>query len=153
MQVSSRFTIAVHILACIEYFGKDYKLTSDFLAGSIGINSVNVRKILQRLSAAGIITVKRGTGGITVNRDYTEISLYDLFAAVGSLEDRRLFRFHDRPNPACPVGGNIHRALDEKLNNAQRAMEEELKRTPVSEVIREIHAANQEKKTPHARRS
>ena len=33
MQISSRFTIAVHIFACIKTFENDYKITSDFLAG------------------------------------------------------------------------------------------------------------------------
>ncbi|KAI4445824.1 hypothetical protein C823_000341 [Eubacterium plexicaudatum ASF492] len=33
MQISSRFTLAVHILACIDAFKDDYKVTSDFLAG------------------------------------------------------------------------------------------------------------------------
>ena len=142
MQISSRFTIAVHILACIEYFGNDYKITSEFLAGSIGINPVNVRKILQRLSAAGILTVKRGSGGITVNKDYSEISLYELFVAVESLENQKLFHFHEHPNGACPV---IHRALDGKLDEVQTVMEEKLKSIRVSDITKEIHLANAKK--------
>ena len=35
MQISSRFTIAVHVLVCIETFKNDYKVTSDFLALSV----------------------------------------------------------------------------------------------------------------------
>ena len=145
MQISSRFTISVHILACIEYFGNDYKITSEFLAGSIGINPVNVRKILQRLSAAGILTVKRGSGGITVNKDYSEISLYELFVAVESLENQKLFHFHEHPNGACPVGGTIHRALDGKLDEVQTVMEEKLKSIRVSDITKEIHLANAKK--------
>ena len=34
MQISSRFTLAVHIFACIDTFGGEYKVTSDFLAGA-----------------------------------------------------------------------------------------------------------------------
>ena len=29
MQISSRFTIAIHIFACIDTFQNDYKVTSD----------------------------------------------------------------------------------------------------------------------------
>ena len=36
MQISTKFTIAIHILAAVEYFGKEEKVTSDFLASSIG---------------------------------------------------------------------------------------------------------------------
>ena len=32
MQISSRFTIAVHIFACIDTFETQYKITSEFLA-------------------------------------------------------------------------------------------------------------------------
>ncbi len=32
MQISSRFTIAIHIFSCIDVFQNEYKITSDFLA-------------------------------------------------------------------------------------------------------------------------
>ena len=44
MQFSSRTTIAVHILLCTVLFEKDYKITSDFLAGSVNVNPVIIRK-------------------------------------------------------------------------------------------------------------
>lgn len=62
MQISSRFTIAVHILICIETFKNDYKITSDFLASSVNANAVVIRRLLQQLKKAGIINVKRGSG-------------------------------------------------------------------------------------------
>ena len=46
MQISSRFTLAVHIFACIDTFGNEYKVTSDFLAGITNVNPVIIRKIL-----------------------------------------------------------------------------------------------------------
>ena len=46
MQISSRFTIALHIFACVEVFKDECRITSDFLAGSINTNPVIVRKIL-----------------------------------------------------------------------------------------------------------
>jgi len=49
MQISSRFTIAVHIFACIDTFGNDQKITSDFLSTSINVNPVIIRKILSSL--------------------------------------------------------------------------------------------------------
>ena len=64
MQISSRFTIAVHIFACIEAFGDQHKLTSDFLAGSVNVNPVIIRKTMSQLQKAGLIKVARGTGGM-----------------------------------------------------------------------------------------
>ncbi|CDD64615.1 rrf2 family protein [Firmicutes bacterium CAG:882] len=43
MQISSRFTLAVHIFACIEAFGDENKVTSDFLAASANVNPVIMR--------------------------------------------------------------------------------------------------------------
>ncbi len=48
MQISSRFTMAIHMFACIDTF-TDQKMTSDFMAASIGTNPVIVKKILQQL--------------------------------------------------------------------------------------------------------
>ena len=33
MQITSRFTIAVHIITCIHCFQDDYKVTSNFIQG------------------------------------------------------------------------------------------------------------------------
>lgn len=40
MQIASKFTVAVHILTCIEIFGSERRVTSDFLSGSTGVNAV-----------------------------------------------------------------------------------------------------------------
>lgn len=128
MQISSRFTIALHIFTCIETFKNDYKITSDFLAGSINTNPVIIRKILTQLKNAGLITVARGTGGISPTRPLKEISFYDVYQAIEPVENGDLFNFHSSPNPQCPVGKNIHALLDGKLKAIQLAMENEMKK-------------------------
>ena len=75
MQISSRFTIAVHIFACIDTFEKDHKITSDFLADSINVNPVIIRKLLSQLKNAGLIQVKRGSGGASFSRPLEDICL------------------------------------------------------------------------------
>ena len=54
MQISTKFTIAIHIIAAAHYFGGDTKVTSDLLASSIGSNPVIIRNIMSDLAAAGI---------------------------------------------------------------------------------------------------
>lgn len=128
MQISSRFTVALHIFTCVDTFKDEYKVTSDFLAGSIGTNPVIIRKLLTQLKNAGLITVARGTGGIELTRDLSEITFYDVYEAIEPVEDGDLFRFHEAPNPKCPVGRNIHTLLDDKLKDIQNAMENEMKK-------------------------
>ena len=137
MQISSRFTIALHIFSCIDVFKKDYKITSDFLARSINTNPVIIRKILQQLKNAGLIIVKRGTGGAEIAKPLDEISFYDVYKAVESLEDDTLFHFHENPNILCPVGKNIHFLLDKKLQNIQKAMEDEMKKYTIADLSKE----------------
>ena len=127
MQISSRFTIGLHILTAIDMFQKDYKVTSDFLAGSIRTNPVVVQKILGQLKKAGLIHSSQGVAGITMAKPLEEISFYDVYSAIEPVEDGDLFRFHDDPNPDCPVGRNIHELLDGKLREIQSAMEEKMR--------------------------
>lgn len=144
MQISSRFTIAVHIFTCIDFFQGEYAITSEFLAGSINVNAVTVRRILLQLKAAGLIKISRGRGSMSAARPLEEITFFDIYKAVECVEDGELFHFHDGPNPQCPVGRNIHKALDARLEQVQRAMEEELKKITVADVARDTRKAIEE---------
>lgn len=135
MQISSRFTIAVHVLICIETFKKDMKTTSDFLASSVNVNPVVIRRILQQLKKAGIVEVKRGSGGADLARDPADITLLDVYTAVESVEKGRLFHFHENPNPQCPVGSNIHNILDDRLKRIQDAMEDQMRSVTIRDVM------------------
>ena len=135
MQISSRFTIAVHVLICIETFKKDMKTTSDFLASSVNVNPVVIRRILQQLKKAGIVEVKRGSGGADLARDPADITLLDVYTAVESVEEGRLFHFHENPNPQCPVGSNIHNILNDRLKRIQDAMEDQMRSVTIRDVM------------------
>lgn len=134
MQISSRFTLAVHILICIDTFKDKYKVTSDFLSGSTNVNPVIVRKILGQLKNAGLVDVARGSGGASIMKPLKEISFLDIYKAVECIDNGELFHFHENPNPKCPVGGSIHHILDDKLLKVQEAMETELKSITLEDV-------------------
>lgn len=125
MNISSRFAIAVHSLVLIRRFSQEYKVTSEFIASSVNVNPVVIRRILLQLSGEGIISVKRGAGGAVLARRDEDVTLLDVYNAVDAV-DGDLFSFHENPNPDCPVGRNIHAILDERLRSVQSAMEREL---------------------------
>lgn len=135
MQISSRFTIAIHIFACIDTFEKEYKITSDFLASSTNVNPVIIRKLLAQLKAANLVNVVRGSGGASIARPLNEITFLDIYQAVECVEEGELFHFHENPNPDCPVGRNIHHILDDKLQRVQSAMEKELSSITLQDVM------------------
>ena len=140
MQISSRFTLAVHILVCIETFKDQYKVTSEFLAGSTNVNPVIVRNILRQLKSAGLIEIARGSGGATIAKPLDQISLLDVYNAVDCIEDGTLFHFHENPNPACPVGRNIHHVLDGRLSDVQEAMENSLRSMTFDQVVADANS-------------
>ena len=87
------------------------------------------------------------TGNITLAKELSQITFYDVYQAVECVSaagepDAKLFRFHERPNPKCPVGKNIHAALDSKLDYIQRSMEDELRKITVEQVSQEIKNLN-----------
>lgn len=138
MQISTKFTIAIHVLSAVEYFGKEQKVTSGLLSASIGSNPVIIRNIMSDLKKAGLIETKRGSGGIRITKPLERITFYDVYVAVEKNKDE-LFNFHDDPNPECPVGRNIHAALDGKLMEAQKDFENDLKKFTLNDVVSDIH--------------
>ncbi len=134
MQISTKFTIAIHILTAVQYFEKTNKVTSDFLASSVGSNPVIIRNIMSQLRKVGIIEIRRGTGGITLTRPLSEITFLDVYKAVETGSGEDLFRFHENTNPACPVGRNIHKGLTSSLKEIQSGFEEQLAKHNVEEV-------------------
>ena len=142
MQIGSKFTIGVHIITAIAYFSGVQRVNSEFLAGSIGVNPVIVRTVISQLREAGLVKTQRGSSGAELAKPLSEITLYDIYRAVGSVDaEEGLFHFHEKPNPDCPVGRNIHRVLDQRLADAQKAMEERLKTTTLADVAEDTKLA------------
>lgn len=135
MQVSSRFTIAIHMLTAIATFQDQMTLSSTVLADSVNANPVEIRRIMLQLSGAGLINVKKGRGGIRTAKAPEDITFLDVFQAVESLDDGELFRFHEKPNPSCPVGGHIQEKLRPKLKSIQASLENEMSHYTLADVL------------------
>ena len=141
MQITSKFTIAVHIITAIDYFRDSEKVTSTFLAGSVGVNPVIVRNVMGNLKEAGIIDISQGKSGITLAKELDEITFFDIYKAIDCVSDEGLFHFHEYPNTDCPVGRNIHKALDEQLLSVQEAMEVQMKNITLADIVKNTRQA------------
>jgi Predicted transcriptional regulator len=162
MKISSRFSIAVHIIVVIALMSANQKITSVYLSKCINVNPVIIRKILGQLKKAKLIDVKSGEGGATLLADPNELSLIEIYRAVEVIEDFSLFNSHNRKEAQCPincktcplskkhktdengesdsnqenpVGCIIHFNVDEHLLTAQKAMEESLKGMTIGRMI------------------
>ncbi len=138
MQITNKFTIGVHIICAVKYFKKDREVTSSFLSLSTGANPVTVRTVISELRGAGLLDVSQGKTGIGLKKDINNISMLDVFNAVDGLDRDGLFHFHDNPNINCPVGRNIHKAMDDKLMKIQDSMNSQMAKIKIGDVYNDI---------------
>ena len=104
-----RFVISMHILVLLSKF-PDELLSSDYLAGSMNINPVLVRKELSNLRRHGIVLSKEGkNGGSMLAKPADKILLSDVYRIVSSRT--ALGNSLASPNPKCPVGKQINEHL------------------------------------------
>ncbi|MCR2807371.1 Rrf2 family transcriptional regulator [Paenibacillus soyae] len=132
-QISTRFSMAVHTLSLIAASPQD--CTGDFIAGSVNTNPVVIRRIMGMLKKAGLVDVRAGVGGASLRKEPNRITLLDIYRAVNVAEENQLFRIHEGPNMACPVGRNIEQVLQDELREAQLVMEQRLAQTTLDQLI------------------
>jgi Rrf2 family protein len=126
----------MHVLAVLAY-KEGEPVTSELLACSVNTNPVVIRRLLLILQEAGLVETRKGAGlGSRLSRPAEKIDLAEVYRAV---ESEDLFVLPARePNPECPVGHCIQTALETIFASAQRAMEQELARTTLADVVRAI---------------
>lgn len=107
---NTRFATAIHIMTLLAESPQEW-LTSEWLAGSININPVMVRKELSVLREAGLISSRQGKeGGSRLAKNADAIKISEIYLAVKNTEV--LGKKNNNPNPACPVGKEINQHLD-----------------------------------------
>lgn len=135
-QISSRFSMAVHILSMITL--DPLYSTGDRIARSINSNPVVIRRIMAQLKKAGYIETKSGVAGASLRVSPEKLTLLDIYRAVESVEGNQLFNFHKDPDPNCSVGMNIEAVLVPQLSQAQMAMEHELASVTLAQIVEQL---------------
>jgi Rrf2 family protein len=137
--INTQFAIATHIMAALGHAaGKE--VNSAEIAGSVNTSSSFVRRILAKLSKAGLVKTATGKGGSCwLARPARRISLLDIYRAV---EAPKAFAIHQYPaEKRCPVSCGIKPALSRILAETQQAIEGSLSRTSLAEVISDLTKA------------
>ncbi|MEJ2883019.1 Rrf2 family transcriptional regulator [Pedobacter sp. GR22-6] len=117
---NSRFAISLHILVLLEKANEEL-ISSDYLAGSININPVLVRKELINLRKHGFVGTKEGkNGGSYLAKPADRISLADVYLAVR--QETLLGIAKNTPNPNCPVGREINTHLNELYESTEQVL-------------------------------
>ncbi|UFH57036.1 Rrf2 family transcriptional regulator [Spirosoma sp. KNUC1025] len=118
--MNGRFAISMHILTLLAKANGEW-LTSDFIAGSININPVLVRKEISSLRNKGLVISREGkNGGSILAKPASQIRLSDVFLATR--QGAFLGAARNTPNPDCPVGRQINKHLDTLYQEAEEAL-------------------------------
>ena len=137
MRTSCRFATAVHVLTVLAYKDGD-RVTSELLARSVNTNPVVIRRLLLVLQEARLVETRKGAGfGSRLSRSAARINLGEVFRAVE--QDEAFCLPKKKPNQACPVGHCIQAALGRVFNSAFMALEQDLARTTLADVLKMVH--------------
>jgi Rrf2 family protein len=117
---NGRFSISIHILTLLAKAGEEW-VSSEYLAGSINVNPVVVRKEISNLRKKGLVVSKEGKhGGSALAKPAGQIMLSDVYKAVQ--QTPLLTNNKNEPNPACPVGRQINQHLNALYDDAEAAL-------------------------------
>lgn len=130
---NSSFSISVHILTLLAG-AKGELLSSDYMAGSININPVLVRKELKNLREHGLVATKEGkNGGTYLNKAASDIYLSDVYEAVK--RSSLLGQAKNSPNPNCLVGRQINTHLNNLYSDAEKALVDQLRTVSLEKFV------------------
>jgi len=135
VRIANRFSIGVHILSLLGT-RREGEHTSEWMAGSIGVNPVMVRNVTGMLRRAGLVRTQQGVAGASLARPLSAVTLLDVYRAVE--DEASVFSVHPRPNPKCPVGARIEGALREVFAEAEDAMHAKLAGITLAQVVRRL---------------
>lgn len=134
--MNSRFSLAVHVL-CLLASASDERLTSEYIATSIGTNAVVIRRLLAKLRRFGLVTSKSaGGGGWMLAHPAADITLDRVRQAMAEGEAAKIHR--NSPHPACTVGKGVRQTLIDLYHQADVALDRELAGTSVAGILASI---------------
>lgn len=139
MQISTKCSVAIHCLIFIHEYGEQKKVTSELLSLSTGSNPVTIRNILSALKKEGILCVKFGTGGATINCPLSEITLYRICKTIEPDFISKLIGVHAMPSALCPVGKNIHDVLDVSYRKVKEDLYKSLQKITMEDIMNDYH--------------
>ncbi|HWV65159.1 Rrf2 family transcriptional regulator [Chitinophaga sp.] len=133
---NGRFPISLHILTLLAS-AEGELLSSDYIAGSININPVLVRKEISNLRNHGLIESKEGkNGGATLSKPAEKIRLSEVYHAVQQAS--LLGNSKNKPNPDCPVGKQINQHLDQLYQEIEGALLHKLEKMSLADFLRQF---------------
>ena len=133
---NTRFATNIHIMTLLAKEPEKF-LTSEWIAGSININPVIVRKELIILKKFGLIESRQGKdGGARILKNAVEISITEIYEAVRNSEI--LGKKNLNPNPKCTVGKDINKNLNVLFSETENVVQQFLMNKNLSDFMNQF---------------
>jgi Rrf2 family protein len=134
--INTQFSIAVHIMAGLAC-GCDREMTSGRLAQSVNTSPSFVRRVLAKLSKAGLVETATGKAGACwLAKEAKDISLLDIYEAVDAPKAFAIHHYTEQKN--CTVSCHIKKALALALGKTQKAMETSLDDISLAQIAAQV---------------
>ena len=133
---NTRFATIIHILTLLAKY-PDQWLSSDWIAESININPVMVRKELSVLHKLGWVISKKGKeGGTMLNRESCKISMADIYNAV---KNSNVLGKKNTCGDNCPIGKAINMELEKLFNETDEIVVHALEKKSLKSFVDQFH--------------
>lgn len=147
MKSSERLSAALHVLVHMAE-RPDAALTSAAMAAFVGTNPVVIRRGFAGLREAGIVTsVKGHGGGWRLARPAEAITLAEIQRALG--ERVVALTAFDVPQPTCLILQAVTAALDEAMQEAERALDRRLTTLTLADIAADARRLNAGRGLPY----
>lgn len=127
MLITREMDYALRILRALY---REQQLSAAVIAQREHMTKAVTLKVLKQLHGAGLVESRRGSsGGYTLLRPCEQLSLWDLFCL---LEEPMYLNRCQRPGYQCENSGKPGCGMCRELARIQAALDEELRKTPLS---------------------
>src|SRR5690554_751175 len=134
---NTRFATIIHILTLLAKFPGQW-LNSDWIAESISINPVMVRKELAVLHQLGWVISKKGKeGGTMLYVSSSVISMADIYNAVKNTNV--LGKKNNCTNVKCEVGKEINKELGKLFEETDKILLHELEKKSLKAFVEQFN--------------
>jgi len=138
MKRNSRFSLALHTLAHLAALTPPRPLTSGEIGEHSGTNPVVVRRTLGLLKESGLVSSEKGhSGGWTLARPAEEITLADVYAALGERFLRMEVEGEENP-PNCAIERALLGSVEAALDDAEALLVGRLSKTSLADILARI---------------
>lgn len=131
MNRDTRLSGVLHVLLHLGHV--ETPLTSEVLAKTMGTNPAVFRRTMAGIRNAGFVHSEKGHGGgWTLTRSLTELTLLDVYTALG---EPTLFAMGNRnETPNCRVENAVNEALSEAMNEAHALLTQRFEQVTLDQI-------------------